>query len=625
MARLASSESKREDLGVLRVSGLIGVFAAALTSVCSYAAAQSAAADYTRLCSGCHGEPFRVPAAGVARNRSQADLAAMIRSGSPVKGMPAFGSQLSETQIQALAQLIHTSAPNARVGARVTAASLDKEHSAGYVVMSSEGQPPTSFVGYFSERSSLCYSNVDLTGARSIELNYARGDEDPARFAVLIGDGRQTPRINLAEKNVAPTGGWETFERINVGLSQELSGSHLLCFYGVQGGGIFNLESFVLSDRVGEHDGVTLSFEPPAEPVITGGGYRFALEKVAQAAAELWSMSFLPDGSILATQKNGVLLRIKDGKSLGQIEGTPAVWNGGQGGLLAVKPHPSYATNGWIYLTFSDPGPGNVTSMTRVVRGKLDGLRWVNQQDIYRAPQKFYTQNYAHFGSRIAFIDDYIYFSVGERQQSALAQDLSSPYGKIHRLHDDGRVPKDNPFVARRGALASIWSYGHRNPQGMTKHPHTAAVWSAEHGPAGGDEINVLRKGANYGWPLVSFGTHYDGQPVSASPFLEGVEAPIHHFTPSIAVSQIEFYRGNRFPEWQDQLLVASLGREELHLLRLRDQRVVEDRLLFKGFGRIRDVVVGPDGYPYLLLNQFAAGIYRLRPVASQAAGNQSS
>ncbi len=186
-------------------------------------------------------------------------------------------------------------------------------------------------------------------------------------------------------------------------------------------------------------------------------------------------------------------------------------------------------------------------------------------------------------------------------------------------------MPEDNPFVDRPGALPSIWSYGHRNPQGMTRHPRTSAIWSAEHGPAGGDEINVLRRGANYGWPLVSFGTHYDGRPVSDSPYLDGIEPPIHHFTPSIAVSQIEFYRGNHFPEWQNQLLVASLGREELHLLRIRDQQVLEDRLLFIGFGRIRDVVVGPDGYPYVLLNQMAAGIYRLRPMASAKSSDERS
>ena len=603
---------------------LIGLLVAML-AVCSYAAAQGAANDYARLCSGCHGDRFRSPSGSELASRSKTDLAAVITSGIPLKGMPAFGAQLSQAQIQSLAQHIQASTASVHVGAPVAATSLDKEHSAGYVIMSTERRPQETFVGYFSERSSLCYPDVDLTGARSIELNYARGADDPARFAVLIGDGKQSPRVNLGEKTTTSTGGWEIFQQRRVGLSQEVSGRHMLCFYGVKGNGIFNLKSFVLSERPGEHDGLTLSFEPESEQVITAAGYRFVLEKVAQSSSELWSMAFLPDGSILAAQKNGVLLLFKNGKSVGNIEGIPEVWKGGQGGLLAVKPHPDYADNGWIYLTFSDPGPGNITSMTRVVRGKLDGLRWVKQQDIYRAPERFYTQNYAHFGSRIAFVDDYIYFSLGERQQAALAQDLSYPYGKIHRLHDDGRVPNDNPFVNRSDALPSIWSYGHRNPQGMTTHPHTSAIWSAEHGPAGGDEINVLRRGANYGWPLVSFGKHYDGQPVSDSPYQDGIEPPIHHFTPSIAVSQIEFYRGKRFPGWQGQLLVASLGREELHLLRLRDQQVLEDRLLFKGFGRIRDVVVGPDGYPYVLLNQFAAGIYRLRLMTSAKSSDERS
>ena len=612
----------------MQASGYLRLAAVALIAiVTSDVGAQSAQADYVRLCSGCHGASFRVQATGDSQSRVNADPAAIIRDGLSVKGMPAFGAQLSEPQIRALAELIQdrTASSGAALGVVVEAETLDEMTSAGYVFMSAEQQPGTQFVGYFGERSSLCYRDVDLTGARSIELNYARGSGDPARFAVLVGDGKKTPRINLGEKATTSTGGWETFESRRVGLDREMSGRHLLCFYGVQGGGIFNLDSFALSARPAEHDGLTLSFASESQHVIAAAGYRFVLEKVAESPSELWSMAFLTDGSMIATQRNGQLLLFKNGGDyIGRVDGVPKVWNGGQGGLLAVRPHPRYATNGWIYLTFSDPGASNATSMTRVVRGKLDGLRWVEQQDIYRAPDEFYTQHYAHFGSRIAFVDGYIYFSIGERQQSELAQDLAYPYGKIHRLHDDGRVPDDNPFVDRKNALPSIWSYGHRNPQGMTTDPRTGAIWSAEHGPAGGDEINVIRKGANYGWPRVSFGTHYDGRPVGESPYLDGIEPPIHHFTPSIAVSQIEFYRGNEFPDWEDQLLVASLGREELHLVRLRDNQVMNDRLLLKGFGRIRDVVVGPDSYPYLLLSQFASGIYRLRAVPAENAATSS-
>jgi len=609
----------------MQTSKLVRLLAA--VSILAFAVdarAQSAEVDYARFCSGCHGPTFRAPSQG---GRSAAEIATLIRNGSRT-GMPAFGERLSDAQIQALVEFVRAPvAPGkSMVGVTIEGESLDEGRSAGYVIMTAQDRSQTRYIGYFGERSLLCYDDIDLTGVRSIELNYARGANDPARFAVLVGERHGAPQINVGEKATTSTGGWETFERRRIGLDREMTGPHLLCFYGVQNGGIFNLDSFTLSDRPAEHDGVTFTFNETSPPVLEAAGYRFVLEKVADAPAELWSMAFLPDGSMLATRKSGQLLLFdKNGKRLGAIEGLPEVWDGVQGGLLAVKPHPDYAKNGWIYLSFSDPGPDKSTAMTRVVRGKLDGLRWVEQQDIYRAEDRFYTQNYAHFGSRIAFADGYVYVSVGERQQSKLAQDLSYPYGKVHRLHDDGRIPRDNPFVGRDGALASIWSYGHRNPQGMTAHPQTGAIWSAEHGPAGGDEVNLIRRGANYGWPLVSFGKHYDGTEVGPSPYRDGIEPPVHHWTPSIAVSQIEFYFGDAFPEWRGQLLAASLGSQELHLVRIRDNRAVDDRLLFKGFGRIRDVTVGPDGYPYVLLNQFAAGIYRMRPVQTPKAEAQKS
>jgi glucose/arabinose dehydrogenase/cytochrome c553 len=588
------------------VIALSGILASAAT-------AQSTQEDYSRLCAACHGASFRLPNGGVT-NRTAAELAEIIRDGLPVRGMPAFGKQLSAARIQELARWVRTSsaAGNRKVGATIEAESLHPVHSANYVIT-----PP--FVGHFSERSSLCYDAVDLTGVRSIELYYAKGNSDAGRFAILIGDGVLEPRINLGEKRAVPTGSWETYARQRIGLNREVSGHHLLCFYAVEGGGILNLDNFALGAEPGEHEGATVKLDVPAKAVVAAAGYRFELEKVAEAGSELWSMAFLPDRSIIATLKTGQLLLFRNGGAGERIEGLPPVWSGGQGGLLAVKPHPQYATNGWIYLSLSDPGAGNATSMTRIVRGRLDGRRWVDQEDIFRAPDAFYTSSYAHFGSRIAFNGGYIYFSVGERQHPERAPDLAYPYGKIHRLHDDGRIPGDNPFVGRAGALPSIWSSGHRNPQGLTTHPRTGAIWSAEHGPMGGDELNLVRRGADYGWPRVSFGKHYDGTPVGPigdSPYLEGVEPPVHQWTPSIGVSQIEFCFGDRFPDWNGQLLVASLGFQELRLVELREGRVMNDRLLFKGNGRIRDVVIGPDGYPYVVLNQFTGGIYRLRPVS---------
>lgn len=594
----------RKELSARRAVMVLAVLLA------STSMAQTTQEDYSRLCAGCHGASFRLPN-GAATNRTPAELAEIIRNGLPVRGMPAFGKQLADERILDLAQWVSTSsaAGSRRLGATIEAESLHPVHSANYVLM-------PAHVGFFSERSSLCYDGVDLTGVRSLELHYSKGNPDDGRYAIVVGDGIHEPRVNLGEKRAVRTADWQTFARQRIGLSREVSGQHLLCFYGVLGGGILDLDKFVLSAEPGEHEAATVTFDAPAIPVITAAGYRFELEKVAEASSEIWSMAFLPDGAIVATLKGGQLLRFRNGDPGERIEGVPPVWGGGQGGLLAVKPHPQYAKNGWIYLSFSDPGAGNTTAMTRIVRGRLDGLKWVDQQDIYRAADTFYTPNYAHFGSRIAFHGGYIYFSVGERQNPQRAPDLGYPYGKIHRLHDDGRIPRDNPFAGRAGALPSIWSSGHRNPQGLTTHPRSGEIWAAEHGPMGGDELNLVRRAADYGWPRVSFGKHYDGTPVGDSPWLEGVEPPVHHWTPSIAVSQIEFYFGDRFPAWNGQLLVASLGFQELRLVQLRDNRVMNDRLIFKGHGRIRDVIVGPDGYPYVVLNRHTGGIYRLRPVS---------
>jgi aldose sugar dehydrogenase len=213
------------------------------------------------------------------------------------------------------------------------------------------------------------------------------------------------------------------------------------------------------------------------------------------------------------------------------------------------------------------------------------------------------------------FKDGYIFFSVGERVDQDKAQDLGSPLGKIHRLHDDGRVPNDNPFVKTEGALATIWSYGHRNPQGMALSPDGKHVWAVEHGPRGGDELNLILKGRNYGWPLVSFGTNYDGTLISESPWREGTEPPVQQWTPSLGVSQAVFYTGNQFPLWRNQLLVASLGQQQLRMVKLdNNNKLVSDTLILQNLGRIRDVVSGPDGYPYLVISHPYGKIYRLTP-----------
>jgi glucose/arabinose dehydrogenase len=279
--------------------------------------------------------------------------------------------------------------------------------------------------------------------------------------------------------------------------------------------------------------------------------------------------------------------------------------------------HPDYARNGWIYLSYAEPGPDN-TSMTTICRGRIKDGRWVDQQVLYHAPPALFYPTNVHYGSRFIFDKHgHLFYSIGERGHESDAQDLSLPTGKVHRVNDDGTVPRDNPFAGRAGALGSIWSYGHRNPQGFAFHPVTGKLWSAEHGPVGGDELNRIEPGHNYGWPLVTSGKSFPQRSSAAAAATgtatpdppppptarEGMDSPIVQWTPSIAPSGIAFYTGTRFPDWSNSLFVTGLVGEALRRLETRGDEVVHEEVLFKGFGRVRQVVVGPDGDLYVALN----------------------
>jgi glucose/arabinose dehydrogenase len=346
---------------------------------------------------------------------------------------------------------------------------------------------------------------------------------------------------------------------------------------------------------------------PPARPagdaVVRSEEHSFRVETVAEGLDTPWGIAFLPDGGMLVTEKKGALRMVEKGRPGPPVAGVPAVSAEGQGGLMDVAVHPEFAQNGWVYLSFTDPGP-NGSAMTAVVRGRLQDGRFAGPQVLFRADSALYRTGGLHFGSRFVFDGSgHLFFTIGERGQKDDAQDLSRPNGKVHRILDDGRVPDDNPFAHRTGALPTIWSYGHRNPQGLAREPGTGALWDAEHGPRGGDELNLVEPGRNYGWPLVTYGMNYDGTPITAQTAAEGLEQPVVHWTPSIAVSSIDFYSGGSFPRWKGDLLVGSLAAEELRRLVMRDGRVARQELLFKGIGRVRDVVCGPDGFVYLALN----------------------
>jgi glucose/arabinose dehydrogenase len=355
--------------------------------------------------------------------------------------------------------------------------------------------------------------------------------------------------------------------------------------------------------------------------VVSAAGHQYSLEEVGSGEGLLWSIAFLPDGATLVTQRDGVLWRF-DGEDRKQITGTPEVWQRGQGGLLEVALHPDYAENGWIYLSYSEHTGAQEddknAGMTRVVRGRIENGAWTGQETLFQVHEDHHTSSGAHFGSRFVFDGGYLFFSIGDRGRMDRAQDLGRPNGKVFRIHDDGRVPEDNPFVGTEGALPEIWSYGHRNPQGMDREPSTGLLWESEHGPRGGDEINVVQAGKNYGWPVITYGMNYNGTPITEETHREGMEQPRLHWTPSIAVAGIDFYEGSAFPKWTGKLLVGGMASEEVHLLTVENGGVTADEVILKGRGRVRDVASGPDGNIYLLLNDGSprkGKIVRMSPV----------
>ncbi|MEO7411719.1 MAG: PQQ-dependent sugar dehydrogenase, partial [Opitutaceae bacterium] len=371
----------------------------------------------------------------------------------------------------------------------------------------------------------------------------------------------------------------------------------------------------------------------------------FKIEVITKDVRTPWGIAFLPDGRLLVSErgrrtpptprawpiKDEADLKIVDPK-LGVVEtitGLPTPWVQQDGGLFDVAVHPNYAQNGWVYIAFSEAGPippettnsNQVASATRVIRGRIRDGKFIDQQDIFKAAPEFVWVSNTHYGSRFLFDRaGYLYFSIGDRGRMAEAQNLASPYGKIHRVHDDGRVPADNPFVNQPGAVKSVWTYGNRNPQGIAQHPVTGEIWATEHGPHGGDELNLIKPGHNYGWPVITYGSNDNGTPITDLTAKEGMDQPVTYWTPSPAVSAIEFYTGNKFPKWKNQLFMAALVLQEFHRLEVDDKNhVVHDEVLFRNFGRVREVVTGPDGFLYVTINsQFGDSpgqIIRLVPV----------
>ncbi len=359
-------------------------------------------------------------------------------------------------------------------------------------------------------------------------------------------------------------------------------------------------------------------------PILQSAYHDYRVVTVVQGLERPWSIAFLPEADMLVTELSGRLRMIREGTLLEEpVTGVPEVLAKGQGGLLDVVLHPDFALNRLIYLSYSKPLADREGATTAVVRGQLKNDRLMEVEQIFEADSR----GRGHYGSRLAFDENrYLFITVGDRQippqgdlEAHPAQDLSNHHGTVIRIHDDGRIPTDNPFADQAGAKPEIWSYGHRNAQGIAIHPETGDIWVNEHGPQGGDELNRIQSGFNYGWPVVGYGVNYrSGTAIHEGIYREGMEPPVHFWVPSIATSGLLIYTGDHFPAWRGNFFVGGLSGQQLARLTMDGQEVEQEETLHFGRGRIRDVRQGPDGYIYLAIDDRQGAltpIVRLEPV----------
>jgi len=360
-----------------------------------------------------------------------------------------------------------------------------------------------------------------------------------------------------------------------------------------------------------------------ADPVLRSALHDYRLVTVAENLVQPWSVATLPDGDVLITERPGRLRIVRKGTLVPTpVEGVPAVFQSRQGGLFEVAPHPQFASNRLLYMTYAKPQPDG-QSTTALIRARFENDRLTNIQPLFESVSK----GQGHYGGKIAFDGKgFLYLTLGDRQvppegnlEAHPAQDLTNHHGKLIRLHDDGRVPADNPFVARQGARPEIWSYGHRNVQGIAINQTTGDVWADEHGPQGGDELNLIQKGRNYGWPVIGFGVNYTtGKAIHSGTMRDGMEQPTQVWVPSIGISGAMFYTGDRFPQWKGNLFVGGLAGQRLDRLTLQGTTVTMRESLVPGMGRIRDVRQGLDGFIYLVIEDRdgkPTPVYRMEPV----------
>jgi len=385
---------------------------------------------------------------------------------------------------------------------------------------------------------------------------------------------------------------------------QKLINKNLIIIFG---GLLFLIPCFLIANKLQNWDE---SFEESEKE-------SFKVENFSGGFDIPWGMVFLPNKDLIVSDINGKLWRINyKSKIKTKISGVPKVRYKGQGGLLDVQIHPNFINNNYIYIGFSDYLKNNKNkSFTSIHRFKLQNNNLIDEKIIFKTNDVYYSRSSKHYGTRIVFDKEgYIYFSIGDRGKRDQAQLLNYPNGKIHRLHDDGSIPINNPFININNAIKSIWTYGNRNPQGIAIHPVSAVIYETEHGPKGGDELNILYSGNNYGWPEITYGKNYSGTRITKHTHKESMEQPIIQWTPSIAVCGIDFYDGDVFKNWKNNLLVSSLKFENLYRITIEKNIVTDQEIIYRAGSRIRDVETGPDGLIYLALEN-PGRIIRLSPI----------
>ena len=344
----------------------------------------------------------------------------------------------------------------------------------------------------------------------------------------------------------------------------------------------------------GRHDDTSKIITP-----ISSDKLNFYVDTLHMGLDNPWGIVWLPDGRMLVTERKGELLVFEnEHDAVKKISGFPETYEQGQGGLMDIQLHPQYAENGWIYATYAKPGQGG--GSTALIRFQLSGNKITDLETLYQTMPL--STSGVHFGSRIIFDKaGYLYFSTGERGTKENAQDLTNDMGKIHRLHADGRIPTDNPFVDIPAAKPSIWSYGHRNVQGMAYDGINDIIYATEHGPRGGDELNIVEKGKNYGWPIITYGIDYSGAIISELTEKAGMEQPIHYWTPSIATCGLLYYTGDNYIGWQGNLFAGALALTHVARIEISNVKYTHEEKLLQGVGRVRHIAQSPEGFIFIL------------------------